>query len=67
MFDIFDNPCATWSILGNAVENCNLGPQEVCDYTEWAIDQGKGEWIYSIGICNDVPNVSGFNYFCRLH
>ena len=60
LFEVLENPCGTWSILEDAVDHCNIGSQEVCGYIEWVIDQGKGQWIYSTGVCNDVPNVSGF-------
>ena len=67
MFDILGNPCAAWSILEDAVENCTLGDQQLCNYKEWIIEQGEGEWIYSTGICNDVPNVSKtFHHLCIM-
>ena len=56
--ELLDNPCETWSLLENAVEGCDIESQEICDVTSWIIDQGKGGWVYDIGICANLPNVS---------
>ena len=58
--ELLDNPCETWSLLEDAVDGCDLGSQEICDFASWIIDQGKGGWVYyDSGICDNLPNVSG--------